>query len=103
MGWDASLFERSVEVFSTNYTHNTNRMMRVCGRPPGFFHRMFAHEAATHLGILISHLQNKALLPIYGAMEPFNGWGTRLELIQVLQEWKHACDRHPRARVEISL
>ena len=103
MSWDATLEYAGVEVFSTNYTHNTNRMMRLRGKGPEFFHGRHGSSSVRHLDELIDFLSDPKFRPVLNTLEPKNNWGSRIQLLEVLLEWKLACMRFPKAIIQVSM
>ena len=97
MSWDASL--RCVccghALLDVNYTSNTNGMIRTAGENdwPHDFTGLTGPEGAAYLDEVIRALRDDPAR--FDAMNPENGWGKRVSLLQVLNEMRDAVPEAP--------
>lgn len=96
---------RGDEVYSTNITHNLNKMAKAAGiyrclwRPDenGID---YAKEIIESLKSAISRMENRP--DIYKEYNAQNGWGIYDDFLPWLKQLLVACEAHPYARIIVS-
>lgn len=107
MSWDiwlaTELDGHEVEVCeSTNYTHNTNAMIREAGFTE-FPYGVDGWTADRFTSCLFAAIEAmRSDRPKFRAMNPANGWGDADHLIEVLTTMADKFDRFPSAIVRVS-
>lgn len=92
-------------VFSANYTHNCNTMADAAGiynavwRPD----EIGINTAGELIPLLRDGIaQMKECPEKFIALNPSNGWGSYDTFLPWLKEYLKACEKYPRATIEIS-
>ncbi len=89
------------EIYSWNYTHNTNRMLRLATGHGGHLAKidgLTAAEAEPLIWDAINYLEYDENRAELDALEPPNGWGSREGICAVLAHMAAACVAAPLAR-----
>jgi len=101
MSWDAELLDEATgeTIYETNYTHNTNRMLHVAYGGDFFaaLHGAPASKAAQVLDLTLRRL------PEGTEPDPENGWGSRGQLTEILEEMLRVSLRGQPAHWRVSL
>lgn len=100
MSWDADLYTACCGSHrgEWNYTYNTTPMVRAAATRIGIpfdsfqatLHGMTGHESVPLLRAVIEELEQNA--DRYEVMNPSNGWGSRVGIIEVMREMADAAD-----------
>lgn len=106
MALDVTLtMNKPVEVFSSNITHNLNRMVAALGVYQEIWKSEtvginFAHQLIPVLQDAIYKMKNNP--EFYQAFNSPNGYGTYSDLLAWLEEYLSACKQYPEAVITVT-
>ena len=105
MSLDVTLTLRGKTVFDANITHNLNKMASACGvyyacwRPD----EINCTKAKHILPMLKDGIEVlKADPEHYKKFDSPNGWGLYIHFLPWLEEYTHACEQNPEAKISVS-
>ncbi len=93
-----------IELYTTNITHNLNKMAKELGVYKPLWHGEGIVDAASLIPVLVGAIRLMEVDPsYYRGFDAPNGWGTYKDFLPWLRALLAACVEHPAAVVEISI